>query len=145
MDIITHSLTPILVLHPILGYHSGWCIVIDTKQAIWHLFRCGKLMRDSHDKTNSVAGWHKKQHLSHCGILTPYGDINLGQYWLRYWLVAWRHQAITWINVDLPYIRSAVIHLMAISQIWQPSITKIRLKMAYLKCLFNLPEVNDLT
>ena len=37
---------------------------------------------------------------THWGLVTPYGDVDLGQHWLRYWLVAWRHQAITWTNVD---------------------------------------------
>ena len=26
---------------------------------------------------------------------------DLGQHWFRYWLAVWRHQAITWTNVDL--------------------------------------------
>ena len=34
------------------------------------------------------------------GLVTPYGDIDLGPHWLRQWLVTWQHQAITWINVD---------------------------------------------
>ena len=34
---------------------------------------------------------------THCGPVTPYVD----QHWLRYWLVAWWHQAITWTDVDL--------------------------------------------
>ena len=38
--------------------------------------------------------------LTHCGPVRPYGDINLGQLWLRWWLVAWRHKAITWININ---------------------------------------------
>ena len=29
-----------------------------------------------------------------------YYYIDLGQYWPRLWLVAWRHQAVTWNNVD---------------------------------------------
>ena len=34
--------------------------------------------------------------------MSPYGNTDLGQHWLRYWLVAWRHQATnTWTNVDL--------------------------------------------
>ena len=28
------------------------------------------------------------------------GNIELDQYWRRQWVVAWRHQAITWTNVD---------------------------------------------
>ena len=33
--------------------------------------------------------------------MTPYGDGDLGQHWLGWWLVAWGHRAITWTNVDL--------------------------------------------
>ena len=40
----------------------------------------------------------------------PYGNINLGQHWLLYWLVAWWHQAITWTYVDLSSARSIDIH-----------------------------------
>ena len=28
--------------------------------------------------------------LTHCGQVTPYGDIDLGQHWLRWWLAAWQ-------------------------------------------------------
>ena len=33
--------------------------------------------------------------------MTPYGVGDFGQQWFRQWLVAWRHQAVTWTNVDL--------------------------------------------
>ena len=49
-------------------------------------------------KTNIAT---KLDQLTHCGLMTQYGDRDLGQRWLRYWLVAWQHQAITWTNVDL--------------------------------------------
>ena len=32
--------------------------------------------------------------------MTPYGGIYADQYWLKWWLAAWRHQAITWNNYD---------------------------------------------
>ena len=38
--------------------------------------------------------------LTHWGLVTPYGDMDLGQHWLKLWLVAWRRQAISWTNVD---------------------------------------------
>ena len=61
--------------------------------------------------------------------MTPYGARKLGQHWHRWWLVAWRHQAITWTNVDLSSVRSGDIVLRAISQqVSQPSITVIGLK-----------------
>ena len=75
----------------------------------------------------------------------PYGDIDLGQHWFRQWLAAWRHQAITWTNVDLPSARSIGIHLSTILQeILQLSITKISWKITFLKFLWNLPGANEL-
>ena len=38
--------------------------------------------------------YHRRT-LNHCGLVTPYGNMDLGQHWLRLWLVAWWHQAIT--------------------------------------------------
>ena len=55
------------------------------------------------------------QQLTHCGLVMPYGVTELGQHWLRWWLVAWQHQAITWTNVDLSSVRSLGIHLRALS------------------------------
>ena len=40
----------------------------------------------------------------------------LGQHWFRQWLVAWRHQAIAWPNVDWSSVKSCDIHLRAVSQ-----------------------------
>ena len=45
-----------------------------------------------------------------------YGDTNLGQHWLRQWLVARWHHAITWINDDQTPVRSYDIQVRAISQ-----------------------------
>ena len=39
--------------------------------------------------------------LIHSGLVTPYGDIDLGQLWFRSWLVAWQHQAITRTTVHI--------------------------------------------
>ena len=41
----------------------------------------------------------------HCGLMTLYSDIDLGQHWLGYGLVAWQHQAITWTNAVLSSAR----------------------------------------
>ena len=82
---------------------------------------------------------------THWGLVTPYGHVDLGQHWFRYWLVAWRHQAITWTNVDLSSVRSCGIHVRAISQeIPQPSITKISLKITSLEFISNLLGANEL-
>ena len=74
----------------------------------------------------------------HCGLLTPYGDIELGQHWLRQWLVAWRHHAITWANVDLSRFNN-ILH-----ETLQPSITKISSQFLVLKFNSNLPGANEL-
>ena len=46
----------------------------------------------------------------HRGSVTPYGDIDLGQYWLSLWIDAWRHQSITWTNAHLSSVSSHSIH-----------------------------------
>ena len=82
--------------------------------------------------------------LCHCCWVTPYGEIYLGQRWLGYWLVAWRHLAITWTNFDLYSEKSSDNHPMEISQeISQSSISKMNTKIyfliTYLNFLSNLP------
>ena len=83
--------------------------------------------------------------LTHCGLVTLYGDRDLGQHWLRQWLVAWRrHQSINWTNVDWSSVKSRDIHIRAISQeMPQPSITKISLKIMCIKFHSNLPGANE--
>ena len=77
--------------------------------------------------------------------LLPYGNIDLGQHWLRWWLVAWQPQAITWTNVDLLSVRSNDIHLRTISQeISQLPITEISFKITYLKFRSNLSGTSEL-
>ena len=81
--------------------------------------------------------------LTHCGLVTLYGDRDLGKHWLT-----WRHQAITWTNIDLSSGRSSGIHLSAIlqeiPQIPKPPIAKISLKITYLNFHWNLPGANEL-
>ena len=75
---------------------------------------------------------------THWGLVMLFGDIDLGQHWFRQWLVAWRHQAITWTNVDLSSGRFCGIHLRAISwEIPQPSFTEFSLKITCLKLNWN--------
>ena len=52
--------------------------------------------------------------LTYYGLVTLYSDIDLGQHWLRQWLVAWQYQGITWTNVDLALARFNDICLRAI-------------------------------
>ena len=58
----------------------------------------------------------------------------------------WRHQAITWTNIDWSSVKSSDIHIRAISQeMSQLSVTKIHLKITYLKFNSNFPGANELT
>ena len=83
--------------------------------------------------------------LTHCGLATPYGDIHLGQHWSREWLVAWRHQAITWTNVDLSSVKSCGIHLRAIShEILKIFTLNVSLKVTNLRLHPHLPGTNVL-
>ena len=72
------------------------------------------------------------------GLVMPHGDNVPGQHWLRQWLVAWRQQAITWINIDLSLVRSSGIHLRAISQVYN------KLKNYWSKIPFKSPGTNEL-
>ena len=61
-------------------------------------------------------------------------------------MACWRHQAITWANVDLTSVRSSGIHLRTISpKMPKPPITEITFKN-YLSKKFhsNLPRANEL-
>ena len=83
--------------------------------------------------------------LTHCDLVTPYGGRDPGQHWFRQWLGAWRHQDITWTNIDLSSLRFCDVHLRAISlEISQPSVIKINLKNIFLRFYWNLPEADEL-
>ena len=72
--------------------------------------------------------------LTHCGLVTPYGDRDLVQHLFKYWLVVWWHQAITWTNVGWSSVRSCGIHRRALS--WEDlkiPISKTRLKITFLE------------
>ena len=43
----------------------------------------------------------KPNALTHWPPIMPYGFIEVGQHWPRYWLAAWQYQAITRTNADL--------------------------------------------
>ena len=47
--------------------------------------------------------------------MIPYGNIDLGQHWLRLWLGAWRHQAITWTNIYFSFLGLCGIDMSVIS------------------------------
>ena len=99
---------------------------------------------DDHDIHYQDHWWPWCPLLTQCGLVTPYGNISMGQHWFRLWLVAWRQQAISWTNIVLSSARSNDVHLMAISkQITLPSIDNIPLKINNLRCHSNLPGTKD--
>ena len=60
--------------------------------------------------------------------------------------VAWRHQAITWTNVDLSSVRSCGILRRSLS--WEDvkiPISKIRFKITFLESHSDLPRTNELS
>ena len=57
---------------------------------------------------------------------------------------AWRHQAITWTNIDNSSARYNYINIRTISQeIYRSSITNINLNITCLKFLSDLPGANE--
>ena len=52
-----------------------------------------------------------KAALNHCGLVMPHDDVHLVPHWSRWWLNAWRHQAMIWTNIDLSSLRSSDVHL----------------------------------
>ena len=57
----------------------------------------------------------------------------------------WQDQAITWTNIDWSLVKSSDSHIRAISkEMPQPSITKIGLKITYIKFHSNFPGANEL-
>ena len=125
---------------PVVPTWKFWCWCGNvTGQSYTYMYNCSWWPGDALSVISPVM-WNIKTHLTHCGLVTPYGDRDLGQLWLRQWLVAWRHQAITWTNVDWSSVKSSDIHIRAISQeMPQPPITNICLKITYLKFHSNFP------
>ena len=85
-----------------------------------------------HLKISSVKRWpfcpHRDE-LTHCALVTPYGDVDLGQHWLSHylnqcWLIITKVQ---WCSSDS-----------------NSSVTKSSLKMILLRFYWNLPGANEL-
>ena len=77
-----------------------WNLIIKDTWCIWYDYHIGMLIL-----------------LTHCGLAIKYGVIELGrQHWFRWWIAAWRHQAITWTNVDSLSKVFCGIHLKASSK-----------------------------
>ena len=97
-------------------------------------------VQDMEARHGTVSGWMDVKLAQYTGWLVKNkagnksGNIGLGQHWLRWWLVAWWHQAVTWTNVDLSSVEFWCTHLWPILQeVLQISIHKINFKNALVK------------
>ena len=90
---------------------------IDTGNGLtlirWEALAMNKLMMTNYSDAYVSLG--KPNALTHWPPIMPYGFIEVGQHWPRYWLAAWQYQAITWTNADLSGASNDV-HLMEISR-----------------------------
>ena len=78
--------------------------------------------------------------LIQCGPVRPYGNSYMDQLWLRQCRVSWRHQAITWTDIDLSSVRLMTITWGQFHKIQQPSINIISFKITYVKSHLNIQE-----
>ena len=106
---------------------------------------CEKLTIHILDK--NPRNWSKHTNycgLSRCGLVTTYGGIDLSQDWLRYWLIVWRHQAVTWTKVDFSSMRFCRIHLRTIPRrVPKLLICLVNLRNILLKSQPYFPEGNE--
>ena len=89
-----------------------------------------------------VKTWFESMHLrnpySWWRHMTTYTQV-------RWWLVAWRHEVITWTNVDFSQVRSGDILPKKTSEnVIKPSFTEIILRFTYPTFDSNLPGANEL-
>ena len=89
-------------LTEICSRESSWQKLAMVQVIAW-CQTCNEWLPESKlTKIHNTISFHQATiQLTYCGLATPLGDICLGQYCLRQWLVAWWHQAIAWTNVDL--------------------------------------------
>ena len=96
----------------------------------------------AHSKFKFVCEF-RVQILTHSCLVALYGNIEIGQRWTNWRLVAWRHQYIIGANVDLSSVRSFGIHLRSISDvILKSSVVDSGLKIIDLKLQSYFAEAN---
>ena len=114
-----HFLT-FIIFHEIVLHidETAWRRAFD-RFGLWEIF-------ESNISVDAQKNWN-----AYAGPVMPYGGTNLGQYWLRQWLVAWRHQVLTQINVDFSSVRFCGNHLRAITQ-WVPELLFFILRLTFI-------------
>ena len=88
--------------------------------------------------------WISSISLTFCSLVTPFGNLDLGQHWLRWWLVVWRYQDITRTIVDFSMLRFGGIHLKAVSWVLKFLFCIMSWKIILSKLLACVPGVNEL-
>ena len=89
------------------------------------MYMCNRSINNIYNGTMFIL---LKWYFTHCGSVTPHVDIELDQYWLRWCLNSWRHQAINFTIVDSSSARISDIHLREILRdVPHPPITTISL------------------
>ena len=88
--------------------NQSWLII---SEVLWHslegiiMRRSGLLPDGTKPSPEPILTYHQWGPVAFIG----------GHYHEKIWLVAWRHQAITWTNLDLSSVRSCGIHRRALS------------------------------
>ena len=76
--------------------------------------------------------------LTHYGLMKPYDDRHLDQHWLRWWLVAWWHQAIIAWTITILHTK----HNQVIYRFFICSIIGLIHWAFVLDCVFNFTQPN---
>ena len=87
----------------------------ETSELFWWyiyvIFRINDLLKiHARDSSNELMKLECKFRVTYCGLVTPYGAIELCHHWLRKRL-GWPHQAIAWTDVDALPVKSGGINL----------------------------------
>ena len=77
------------------------------------------------------------------GLAMLCGVINLGKYWIRWWLGGWQHQAITLSIVDLSPVESSPEGSFTSEICWRVSVSKIVLKIVQIDFCYVVISVSS--
>ena len=128
-------MTPLLPLNSLYGckicYFDGfntilvsWLLSLMAPQFV--RTRANDVVSDDRVGIKTTLGFQCR--LTQCGLMTQYGDINLGQHGSRWWLVA-----IMWTNVALSSMELCGMHLTVMSQkVLKNSIRSVNEKFPHL-------------
>ena len=122
--------------------HNGCNDISMLKFKLNHVSKRGS--RTLHSKI-TLANLHSQDIptlLTHWVKVMPYGNNYLRQHWLRLWLVAWQHQAITWTNFDLKTLASISDQIQR--NITRSTYKNVQQKIIFLRIFGNLLRASEL-